>query len=445
MRRALAALIVGALGFGIGAPAAAGPGSAADRPAHHRLKLACSPIPSPADTTAGMANPAVHCEWSPAVNPAATDVAAPVAYRLWRGAWAGRRVVYRGPETEAVDEKVRPGGRYVYRVVAYNAAGRVIARSGVVKVALPGGRLQRLDLDCAVNDVAITIWPAPDPTVTCKWSELNVPTADTAALRPRRNVPRYRLWRGGDGHRVVVYRGDETSATDEKVRPCTTYRYKAHGVDLRGRITGASDVVKVETPCRVRPVPAPAPDPKPIPGPEPRPRPAPKPVPVPVPRPVPDPKPLPEPVPVPDPKPVPDPRPVPDPEPLPDPDIRPAVELACRAADATAADRDDRLMRPALWSPASVTCKWAVHMPAGFTAERKVAGFRLWKATRNADKNIVFKTDAEMSYVDRDVVPGGTYGYVVEAVDASGRSIATSTMVKVAVPGGTELEPTTKG
>src|SRR5687767_9394988 len=128
MRRALAALIVGALGFGIGTPAAAGTDPSTKRPEPARLKLACSAVPSAAGV-AVPADPAVQCEWSEA------DAAA--RYRLWRGGWAGRRVIYRGTGTQATDERVRAGARYVYRVHAHDDSGRVIARSKVVHVHLP--------------------------------------------------------------------------------------------------------------------------------------------------------------------------------------------------------------------------------------------------------------------------------------------------------------------
>ena len=313
MRRALAVLIVGALGFGIGTPAAAGNDPSTKRPEPARLKLACSPVPE--------ADPAVHCEWS--------EADAGTGYRLWRGGWAGRRVVYRGTETQATDQRVRAGAHYVYRAHAYDASGRVIARSKVVHVRMP-------------------------------------------------------------------------SATAGPTRP-------------------------------VKPAPVPVPLPKP--QPDPRPRPLPKPDPVPVPSPTPKPRPLPEPEPKPLPLPEPKPAPEPEPKPVPYPEPKPlpAIDLACRASSGTVEPADDRLMRPTLWEGPSVTCKWSMRSADDTTSTRKVAGFRLWKASRNADKQVVFRTDSETAYVDHDVVPGNAYAYMVQAVDAAGNAIAGSAMVKVAV------------
>lgn len=450
MRRTLAALLLGALTVAGGAPLAAATEAKPTKIPHQALKLACEPVAAPATDLPATgavrpepADPVVHCQWSAASGDQKLE------YRLRRSGYGGPHLAYRGDATEAFDAKVRPGRKYFYRVVGVDRAGRMRAKSTVVRVAVPGERWHRIDLACEVNDVAITIFPAPDPAVTCKWSEMPEavkPAQDTddaaadkgdkAGKDPERPImatPRYRLWRGGDGTRTVVYRGDEHTAVDATVEGGSRYFYRVAAVDRRGRTVGVSNVVKVAIPPRPRPEPIPLPVPEPGPEPQPAPDPAPKPDP--------DPKSVPDPKPVPAPKPVPDPRPWPKPEPKPQPKPEPAprgrIELACASdwhpTPTTEAHHDAMLMPEPAGRPV-VGCKWELAM-GSVTTDRPIAGFRLWKAARNADKNIVFRSATEMSYRDAEVHPGQAYGYLVEALDASGEVVAASALVKVAVPG----------
>jgi outer membrane biosynthesis protein TonB len=263
------------------------------------------------------------------------------------------------------------------------------------------------------------------PAVACKWSDSTDP-----------NLAGYRLRRGGDGERHVVYRGKETFAVDATVQNGHRYFYRAEAVNRRGRTIGISDVVKIAVPPMPEPIPLPEPQPIPLPEPEPQP------IPLPEPKPRPEPKPIPRP----EPKPIPEPRPIPEPKPIPEPEPRPVPErlkLACRVMPGDrGAPETSELARP---QPA-VGCHWSAAnrlMTASDHADNNVvAGYQLWRAERNSDKKVVFRSRTETSYIDTDVLAGHAYGYLVQALDARGHVIASSEFVRVEVPGPGEPEPT---
>lgn len=430
MRRTLTVLLAGAAALTAGLAPAAGAKAPTDTKPYpaDRLKLACSvveaPMPAALDDSELITGrrPAVACEWSEAANFAPS----PVSYRLRRGGEGGRRVVYKGEARKVTDGRVRPGGRYVYKVEALTPEGRVILASDVVKVTVPGPR--RIDLGCSVvrdrvQPAAATdtvpgaaILPTPDPTVACRWSfralDRKAASTDKIAL-PELT---FALFRGGDGERTVVYRGDETSAVDGNVKPGARYRYRVGAFTANGWLVAKSDVVKAAVPPFVKPLPEP--EPKPVPLPEPKPEPLPEPKPVPRPGPAPEPEPKPMPLPGPTPTPAPKPAPVPAPT---------AMKLACAAS---APARDGEVV--AQWY--GVQCRWSAIDSPDF------GGYRLMRASQNADKRVVCVVK-EPGCFDGDVAPGGTYGYVVQALDGRGRVIGQSEMVKVQVPGDAKPAP----
>lgn len=77
---------------------------------------------------------------------------------------------------------------------------------------------------------------------------------------------------------------------------------------------------------------------------------------------------------------------------------------------------------------AVVTCTWTG------TDDPTFAGWRLHRSVNGAGKQVVFTSadGATRSYADRDVVAGGTYQYVVEAVSTAGRTLAKGGIVEVA-------------
>ncbi|MGQ0519652.1 MAG: hypothetical protein ACT4PX_00690 [Actinomycetota bacterium] len=75
-----------------------------------------------------------------------------------------------------------------------------------------------------------------------------------------------------------------------------------------------------------------------------------------------------------------------------------------------------------------VTCTWTGSDDPTF------AGWRLHRATNGGTKQVVFTSAdrATRTYADRDVVAGGTYQYVIEAVSGAGRTLAKGGVVEVA-------------
>ena len=412
MRRPLTAL-VGAAVLAALIPAAAGAADTRER--RPALRLACEVVRH--DHL-----PAVACKWSgPGRVKAAADAAAPAdaasapGFRLWRaGRFERPHVVYRGKGHGHIDATVRQGRGYGFRVEALDARGRTIARSDVVRVKIPILPLEALELDCkvvdlpgaAAKDVAVRPIPIHRPAVACEWSRSE-----------RRDFAAYRLFRAQkntadvetdrpDAARQVIYEGDARRYLDTDIQPGQRFRYLVQSVNHWDRPIGHSDVVHVGVP------------PLPLPGSDPIPRAVPDPKPTPVP--VPEPKPLarPEPTPIPDPDPKP--NPAPEPTPLPQPEMK----LACRVMDEIAKTTTDAI-RPA---PA-VACRWSE------LTDRKVAGYRLWRAEPNTDRKVVFQTRTDTSWVDGDVARGHTYVYGVQAIGPDGRVIASSERVKVSVPG----------
>jgi hypothetical protein len=431
MRRSLTALVGAAFLTAALVPAAAG---AADNPGRHHLRLACEVVRDD-----GL--PAVACKWSgpdqivaaandTTIDDAAGNVANRAGFRLWRaGRFERPHVVYRGKDQRHLDETVRQGRGYAFRAEALDRRGRTIARSNVVRVKIPTLPIEALKLNCKAVELPVpaasadVVRPLPvvRGAVACEWSKSQRP--DFAG---------YRLFRApgvdpadpaddaahlaadlaadlGDDRpdtaRQVIYRGDARRYLDSDVRPGQRYRYLVQSVNDWGRAVGHSAVVHVGVPPLATPLPVPGP--KPVPAPEP------KPIPVPEPKPLPAPEP--EPVPVPEPKPA----PVPEPKPLP----QPAIKIGCRLLDATADSTTD--IRP---GPA-VACRWSE------IVDRKVAGYRVWRAEMNTGREVVFETRTETSFVDGSVAPGHTYKYAVQAIGADGGVIATSEPVKVSVPG----------
>jgi RNA polymerase sigma factor (sigma-70 family) len=80
---------------------------------------------------------------------------------------------------------------------------------------------------------------------------------------------------------------------------------------------------------------------------------------------------------------------------------------------------------------AFVTCTWAA------TTDPAFAGWRLHRAAGSDVKRLVWSSDdgSVRTWVDRDVVAGSTYQYAVEAVTATGRTIAKGGVVSVACCG----------
>jgi len=395
MRRPLTAL-VGAAVLAALIPVAAGAADAQkQRP---QLRLAC-------EVVRHEHLPAVACKWSGperimgavkdrAANPtvAAADLA---GFRLWRaGRFERPHLVYRGKDQRHVDATVRQGRSYAFRVEALDSRGRTIARSNVAKVKIPTLPLEALTLDCQVVD---------GQSVACEWSKSE-----------RRDFAAYRLFRDRPGARQAVYRGDAQRSLDTDVRPGQRYRYLVQSVNHWGVAIGHSDVVHVAVPPQADP------DSTPRTGPVPVPRPGP--VPVPVPEPVPEPKPIPRPETNPEPTAI----PRPEPTPLPQPEMK----LACRVTDESARSTTDAI-RP---TPA-VACRWSE------LTDRKVAGYRLWRAEPNSARKVVFQTRTDTTWIDGDVARGHTYVYGIQAIGPDGRVIASSEPAKVSVPG----DPPTSG
>lgn len=446
MRRPLTALVGAAVLAAALIPAAAGAADAQKRRPH--LRLAC-------EVVRHEHLPAVACKWSgpvrimAAVNAtaAANDTIAPAdlaGFRLWRaGRFERPHVVYRGKDRSDIDATVRQGRRYAFRVEALDSRGRTIAKSNVVRVKIPTLPLEALKLDCKVVDLPwaaaqgiVRPIPIDRQAVACEWSKSE-----------RRDFAAYRLFRAPgntpgpvtdvdilnaaadedtssarierpDGARQVIYRGDAQRYLDADVRPGQRYRYLVQSVNHWGLPIGHSDVVHVGVP------PQPGPDPIPLPKPVPVPDPEPKPIPVPEPKPVPRPEPTPEPRPVP--KPEPTPIPWPEPKPVPQPEMK----LACRVMDESAMSTTN-VIRP---TPA-VACRWSE------LTDRKVAGYRLWRAESNTGRKVVFETRTDTSWIDGDVARGHTYVYAVQAIGPDGGVITSSEPVKVSVPG----DPPTPG
>lgn len=411
MRRPLTALVGAAVLAAALIPAAAGAADATKR--RPNLRLAC-------EVVRHEKLPAVACKWSGPVGnaaaaditPAANDTIAPAdlaGFRLWRsGRFERPHVVYRGRNHSHIDAAVRQGRGYAFRVEALDSRGRTIARSNVARVKIPTLPLEALKLACkavdlpwaAAQDVVRPI-PADRQAVACEWSKSE-----------RRDFAGYRLFRAPgnttdleadrpDG-REVIYRGDAQRHLDSDVSPGQRYRYLVQSVNHWGIPIGHSDVVHVGVP------PLPVPDPKPAP------LPMREPIPVPEPKPAPLPEPRPAPLPEPKPAPLPEPRPAPLPE----------MKLACRVMDEVARSTADNI-RP---TPA-IACRWSE------LTDRRVAGYRLWRAEPNSGRKVVFQTRTDTGYIDGDVVAGHTYVYGVQAIGPDGAVVASSEPVKVSVPG----------
>jgi len=127
------------------------------------------------------------------------------------------------------------------------------------------------------------------------------------------------------------------------------------------------------------------------------------------PRPVATPAPTREPTPRPDATPAPTREPTPRPTPTPD---ATAMTLACRV-----------LERPA------IHCEWSR------PATDAVRGYRLWRS--DGTRQVVFRTGdvTVLAYTDRDVSARTTYVYVIEALGADGRVVASGGPVRVAASG----------
>jgi hypothetical protein len=426
MRRPLTALVGAAVLAAALIPAVAG---AADAPKRPQMRLAC-------EVVRHESLPAVACKWSgpdrimAAVNDtaAAGETIAPAnlaGFRLWRaGRFERPHVVYRGKGQSHIDATVRQGRRYAFRVEALDSRGRTIARSNVARVKIPTLPLEALKLDCKVVDLpwaaaqdVVRPIPIDRRAVACEWSKSE-----------RRDFAAYRLFRAPgnttteadrpDG-RQVIYKGDAQRYLDTDVHPGQRYRYLVQSVNHWGIPIGHSDVVHVGVPPQPGPDPIPGPVPVPVPDREPKPVPVPEPKPLPVPEPKPIPRPEPTPTPEPKPVPVPEPRPVPMPE----------MKLACRVMDEAA------LQTSAIRPTPAVACRWSE------LTDRKVAGYRLWRAESNTGRKVVFETRTDTSWIDGDVARGHTYVYGVQAIGPDGGVIASSAPVKVSVPG----DPPTPG
>jgi hypothetical protein len=283
------------------------------------------------------------------------------------------------------------------------------------------------------------------PAVACKWSgpdRIRAAAGDKAANPSDAVAPSdvpggtagpgpaaFRLWRAGRVERPhVVYRGRDHRYLDTTVRQSRRYAFRVEALDARGRTIARSNVVRVKIPTlpvRVAPEPRPVPraEVKPVPLPEAKPAPRPEAKPVPLPEAKPAPLPEAKPAPLPEPKPELRPGPVPQPEPRPEPAPQPAMKLACRVMDEAA--RTTTNIRPA---PA-VACRWSE------VVDRRVAGYRLWRAEPNTARKVVFETRTDTGYIDGNVLRGHAYVYGVQAIGPDGRVIASSEPVKVSVPG----------
>jgi fibronectin type 3 domain-containing protein len=97
--------------------------------------------------------------------------------------------------------------------------------------APPERRLEHLRLAC---EVART---ESGRGIACKWSSSE-----------HRAFAAYRLWRGGDGERTVVFRSEQRAVTrylDAAVEAGTGYLYVVEAVNADGQTIGRSDPVKV--------------------------------------------------------------------------------------------------------------------------------------------------------------------------------------------------------
>ncbi len=133
----------------------------------------------------------VGCEWS---QPTSATAVAVKLYRFDPAVDPHRQVVYRSgdlSQTHFRDIEVRPGHRYVYALVVFDANGRVVGRSRAEWVRVPqvaDPDLEVLRLTCRLGDA--NAW------IGCEWSH---PTSRDAAV--------VSLWRSVDGgERVLVER-----------------------------------------------------------------------------------------------------------------------------------------------------------------------------------------------------------------------------------------------
>ena len=198
------------------------------------------------------AAPVVHCRWSePHVPPAA-------AVRLWRlvdpGAGNPREVVYRSDDLavqEFTDTAVRPGHVYRYALQLLGEHGRIVGRSRVETVRLPGvpPGLEAIELECELAVGA--------EHVGCRWTSPTSALAATVAL-----------WRSVDGQGrelVASFPADGQTAYRDPVPPgASRLVYAVIVTDANGRIVGRSRPEKVTIPPD-RPTPAVRPaEPQPV-------------------------------------------------------------------------------------------------------------------------------------------------------------------------------------
>ena len=134
---------------------------------------------------------------------------------------------------------MEPGRKYGYRVQAFNASGRPVAGSGLVRVAVPDPGPDHLRFGCSAGEHN-AVDQKNRPAVACKWSPSE-----------RRALDHYRLFKlelNAKTWRQVVYRGQDTFFVDEKVEAGHRYRYLVQAVDRNGRVIGTSDVTDVAVP-----------------------------------------------------------------------------------------------------------------------------------------------------------------------------------------------------
>jgi hypothetical protein len=200
MRRPLAALVLGAVSLAGLVPAAGAAGAAElpKLPFFHRKpapKLDCH------IARADAATPAVSCWWSSPPSRAAVDAVNTSGYTFQLGRFGGgdeRTIVYEGTGTTHLDTTVEPGTKYGYRVQAVNANGRTVARSRMVRVAVPDPAPDHLRLSCSAEQRGAAD-NVTRPVVGCQWS-----------ASERNHLAGYRLFRldlNEKGWRQVVYRG----------------------------------------------------------------------------------------------------------------------------------------------------------------------------------------------------------------------------------------------
>lgn len=178
-----------------------------------QMRLACEPVRPDA----------IACKWS------ASQRRALDHYELWRGDGEGRHMVFASRDaTSFVDENLRPGG-YVYVVHALDAAGQIVGRGGPVKVQLPAGDRPAEQLRLACERVR-------DNAVACKWSASEHP--DFAG---------YRLWRGDESGKHVVFETRDRAATQHLDADAPQgAAYLVQALDGNGKVIASGGPVRVD-------------------------------------------------------------------------------------------------------------------------------------------------------------------------------------------------------